>query len=227
MELTNVMEVDGLRLEFDGKKVLGDIYLRVETGKITGLLGPNGAGKSCLLDIIFGELTPPDRSVRINGHPLLGNHRSIHDLRYLPQFGFIPKKLTLKRVLADFKLDFGRLSTHFPEFEKYYLTPVSHLSGGEARLLEVFVIIASETKFCLLDEPFSAIMPIHVEVVKSLLVEEKNKKGIFITDHLYKHVIDLQDSLYLLNNGKTYLAKSIDDIEYYGYARLPSKQAAS
>jgi ABC-type lipopolysaccharide export system ATPase subunit len=72
-----------------------------------------------------------------------------------------------------------------------------------------------------LDEPFSAIMPLHVEALKDLLKEEKQTKGILLTDHLYRHVIDLQDNFYMLKNGKTRLAKSLSDLEHYGYARLP------
>jgi ABC-type multidrug transport system ATPase subunit len=218
MELSHhLLEVDSLRLSFGPREVLRDIYLKVETGKITGLLGSNGAGKSCLLQVIFGELSPIDRSVRLDGRTWLGRHRPIADLRYLPQFNFIPKGLTLKRVFADFKLDFGRLVAVFPELEQHYLAPVSHLSGGEVRLVEVFVVLVAETKFCLLDEPFTHLAPVQVEAMKELVREEKSRKGILITDHLYQAVLDLHDTLYLLNHGKTHLIKSVADLARYGY----------
>ena len=49
---------------------------------------------------------------------------------------------------------------------------------------------------------------------------EKKNKGFLITDHLYRQIIDICDSLYLLADGKTNLTKSLDDIERLGYARL-------
>ena len=63
----NLLEIDGVQLELNFVKVLSDIYLKVETGKVTGLLGRNGTGKSCLMQVIFGHLEPQNKSIRING----------------------------------------------------------------------------------------------------------------------------------------------------------------
>ena len=52
------------------------MYLKIETGRITGLLGRNGSGKSCLLDIIYGKLIPAEKSVRLNGKYNPKNHFS-------------------------------------------------------------------------------------------------------------------------------------------------------
>ena len=72
----------------------------------------------------------------------------------------------------------------------------------------------------MLDEPFSHIMPLHVEVIKDIIQREKYRKGFIITDHLFRHITEISDSLYVLKDGKTYLTHSIDDIEELGYARL-------
>ena len=69
------------------------------------------------------------------------------------------------------------------------------------------------------DEPFTHLMPMDIEIIKQLLSEEKRNKGIIITDHLYQHVADVSDSLYILVNGKTYLTKTKEDIELLGYAK--------
>jgi ABC-type cobalamin/Fe3+-siderophores transport system ATPase subunit len=49
-----IIELDSVELYFDKRRILNGIYLKAETGKITGLLGRNGCGKSCLLQILFG-----------------------------------------------------------------------------------------------------------------------------------------------------------------------------
>ena len=51
-------------------------------------------------------------------------------------------------------------------------------------------------------------------------MEEKQNKGILMTDHLYQHITDISDSLYVLANGKTHLTKQISDIEKLGYAKI-------
>jgi ABC-type lipopolysaccharide export system ATPase subunit len=218
--MKNILEVDSVILEFNLKRILQNVYLKSETGKVTGLLGRNGTGKSCLMKILFGELIPRDKSIRINGKALLTSNRSPSDLRYLPQKRFVPNSLTLKRIFSDFKLDFADLILNFPEFGKFYKSQLTKLSGGERRIIEIYIILVSETKFCMLDEPFSHVMPIHVDSIKKLILREKENKGLIITDHLYKHIIDICDDLYVINEGKIYLTKNINDLETLGYARM-------
>lgn len=218
--MTNILEVDSVILEFGNKRVLQDVYLKSETGKVTGLLGRNGTGKSCLMKVLFGELVSYNSSVRINGNSLLHSHRSPMDLRYLPQKKFVPGYLKVKRTLSDFKLDFSEFVGHFPEFKKYQNTRLKNLSGGERRIIEIYIILVSQTKFCMLDEPFSQVMPIYVDTIKKLIKREKENKGIIVTDHMYKDIIDICDDLYVLSNGKTYLTHSIKDLETLGYARI-------
>ena len=222
--MINTLEVDSVILEFGASRILHNVYLKSETGKATGLLGRNGAGKSCLLKIVFGELIPTDKSIRINGYSLLNSNRSPEDLKYLPQNKFIPKSLTIKRIFKDFQLDFADLLSNFPEFDKYYKSKLSDLSGGERRIIEIYTILVSKARFCMLDEPFSHVMPIHVDTIKKLIIREKINKGIILTDHMYTHILDICDDLYVINGGKTYLVKSVDEIERLGYARVSAKR---
>jgi len=217
--MLHTLEVDSVILDFDTKRVLQNVYLKSETGKITGLLGRNGSGKSCLMNIIYGELIPNDKSIRLDGKSLFDQNRNPEDMRYLPQFRFIPKSLTIKRIFKDFELDFADFTSSFPDFEQFYHVKISKLSGGERRIVEIYTLLASKTKFCMLDEPFSQVMPTHIDTIKNLIVREKQNKGIIITDHLYKHIVDICDSLYVINNGETYLTKDLKDLEKYEYIR--------
>jgi ABC-type multidrug transport system ATPase subunit len=218
--MNHILEVDSVILEFGNKRVLQDVYLKCETKHITGLLGRNGSGKSCLMNIMDGKLQPLNGSVRLNGKALFSTARKPKELMYLPQFNFIPKSLTLKRIFKDFKLDFSVFSHQFPEFAKYFKSKTGSLSGGERRLLEIYLIIASDTKFCLLDEPFSHIMPLHIDKIKEIIKEESVKKGILITDHMYKYILDICDEIYLIKDGKTHLIGGLEEIESLGYARI-------
>lgn len=211
------LEVDSVILEFGHKRVLQDVYLQNETGKTTGILGRNGSGKTCLMRIIYGDLQTNNKSVRLDGKAIFDGFRNPETFRYLPQFSFIPNHLTIKRIFKDFTLDFSRFAGEFPEFEQHYKSSLKQLSGGERRIVEVYSILASKTKFCMLDEPFSQIMPLHVNTLKKIINREKENKGVLITDHLYEHVIDICDELYVILNGKTYLTNDIDDLITLGY----------
>lgn len=215
--MKHLLEVDSIILEFGQKRVLQDVYLKNETGKTTGILGRNGTGKTCLMNIIYGELKTTDKSIRLDGKAIFDGYRNPEIFRYLPQFNFIPGNLKIKRIFNDFNLNFTEFIGYFPEFEKYYRLPVKRLSGGERRILEIYSILASKTKFCMLDEPFSQVMPVHVDTIKTLINEEKKKKGIIVTDHLYEHIMDICDEIYVIANGKTYLTKGKNDLNQLGY----------
>lgn len=213
------LEADSIQLEFDGRRILSDIYLKCETGKITGLLGRNGQGKSCLMKIIYGSMKC-EKSVRLDHNAMFDVFKRPDVLLYLPQFNFIPRSLSLKRIFSDFELDYLPFEKRFPEFALRYSTSVGSLSGGGHRLVELYIIVKAKSHFAMLDEPFTHLNPVQVEKVKELLVEEKNNKGLLITDHMYRHILNICDNLYVLEGGKTYLTKSIEDIETLGYARL-------
>src|SRR5260221_13491758 len=104
--MIHILEADGIQLEFDGRKILSDIYVQCKTGKITGLLGRNGTGKSCLMKIIYGSLKV-EKSIRIDKQSKNEAFKQPGLLVYLPQFNFIPSSLSLKRIFKDFEIDYA------------------------------------------------------------------------------------------------------------------------
>jgi ABC-type lipopolysaccharide export system ATPase subunit len=213
-------EADSILFDFGTRRILSDIYIKCETGQITGVLGRNGQGKSCLMNIVYGNLNPISKSIRFDNVAVFQTFKRPDLLTYLPQFNFIPSQLTLKRIFSDFELDFSNFEKIFPDFSTKYNYAIKNLSGGERRLIEVYVIIKSNSKFSMLDEPFSHIMPIRIEKITELLEDEKLKKGFLITDHMYRYVTEISDNLYVLKEGKTHLINDISDIKKLGYARF-------
>jgi ABC-type lipopolysaccharide export system ATPase subunit len=217
--MTYTLAADSIQLSYDNRRILSDIYIQCEAGKITGLLGRNGCGKSSLLNIIYGTLRCDDKSVRINNTSFPQAFRRPDLLRYLPQHQFIPPRFTLKRVLADFNVSFPALEEAFPEYRRMHNTALGNLSGGQRRFLEVYCIVKSASRFAMLDEPFSFLSPIQVERLKKVLIEEKQHKGFIITDHMYPHILDVADNMYLLQNGKAHAVAQKTDLERLGYLR--------
>lgn len=106
---------------------------------------------------------------------------------------------------------------YFPDFRKLKDYPLKNLSSGQCRLIETYTILLAEAQFCVLDEPFGQLMPLHIETLKEILLLEKRNKGIIITDHMYRHVIDITTEGYVLKNGITHLMSSIQNLEKIGY----------
>lgn len=213
----HLLEIDSVELSFGERKVLSGVYLAVETGSVTAVLGRNGCGKSCLMKILCGSLRPDFKSMRIDG--VWHDHFVASQVVFMPQQGFIPGCLTPDRVLRDFGLVWEELIEWFPLFEKLRWSEVGEMSGGEARILECYVVLRSPAQFVMLDEPFSQVAPLHILRLKELIVAEKSRKGIFLTDHMHRHVTDIADRLYVMANGQTYLTRSPEDLIRYGYLR--------
>jgi ABC-type uncharacterized transport system ATPase subunit len=212
-----MLEVDSVQLSFKNRKILSDIFICAEKGKITGLLGRNGEGKSSLFKIIYGTL-PAEKFVRINGINLKRAFRRPEMIRYLPQFNFIPGRLNLKTIFKEFSIEFAEFAIYFPEYANSYLSRIDSLSGGGMRLVEIYALVKTKSEFVLLDEPFTHLAPVQIDIVKDLIVRETSTKGFIVTDHLYKHISEISSSLYVLSNQKTYLTSSIKDLETLGYS---------
>ena len=212
----NTLEFDSLYLEFGLHRVLSSVHMACSTGQIVGLLGRNGSGKSCLMQVVFGTLNAESKSVRFNKIPLIENYLKKKVVAYLPQSDLLPPFISFERALALYGLD-NRTIDEFPELRECLKRKSSEVSGGQRRLFEVLLVLHSKHPFCILDEPFSGLMPIHIEKLKAILEAGKHRKGIIITDHLHRHIRDIADALYVLNNGKTYKITDEEELIELGY----------
>ena len=83
--------------------------------------------------------------------------------------------------------------------------------------LETLMIICSRAAFVLLDEPFTHISPVQAENFKQLIKACAKTKGIILTDHQYRNVLDISNRIILLNNGATKPINSRADLVQYNY----------
>jgi ABC-type lipopolysaccharide export system ATPase subunit len=101
-------------------------------------------------------------------------------------------------------------------------TKIGNLSGGESRYLEVKLVLNLNSNFVLLDEPFNGISPLHIELVKNMIRDKSFKKGIILTDHDYRNVLDVANKYYLLFDGGLKPVKTKQDLIDWGY--VPDEQ---
>lgn len=212
-----LLEIDNVELNFGFHEVLKAIYFKAEKGKVTGILGSNGSGKTSLLRIIFGELKPNNKLIRFDKKPFLTPLYKTGFIKYLPQFHFIPKRLTLEKVFCFFGISLNDFLIDFPNYKSQVKNRFYSFSGGEKRLIETYIILKSDAKITMLDEPFSHLAPIFVEKIKTLIEIEKQHKIIIITDHLYKDILEISDDIYLLKNGWSKKIKSHDELIHHKY----------
>jgi len=100
-----ILEIDNVELSFDNRRILYGLYLKSETGKVTGLLGRNGCGKTSLLRILFGSLSPKYTNIRLDGKPQKGKLYGTALAVYLPQHQMPPDNLKLLSAFQFFNSD--------------------------------------------------------------------------------------------------------------------------
>jgi ABC-type lipopolysaccharide export system ATPase subunit len=216
-QMKQVLEFDSLMLSFGGRPILSNVAIKCSTGEIVGILGRNGSGKSSLMQIVFGSLSADYKSVRVNGGSLHGNYIKEKHIAYLPQDSLIPSYIRIDRALSLFGVREEALLDEFPEAREWLKLYPSQLSGGSQRIVEALLILKSNAPFCLLDEPFTGVMPVYVERLKQIIQNARSEKGIIVTDHLYRDVISITDHLYVLANGQTYPVSGEGELQRRGY----------
>lgn len=213
----NILEIDNIELNFDSKSILKAIYLKAEKGKVTGILGRNGSGKTSLLRIIFGELIPNNKLIRIDKKPILEPLYKKGCIKYLTQFSIMPNSLSLKKGFSFFNVSLDSFLEDFPNFVELKNNSFFEFSGGERRLIETYIFIKSEAKIVLLDEPFSHLAHLYIEKIKELIEIEKKNKIFIITDHLYKDILNISDDVYLLKEGWIKFITNHEDLIFHNY----------
>ena len=210
--------VDSVVVRFGQKTVLSGGYITSETGTVTGLLGRNGAGKSCMFRALMGGLRVENVMVSIDEKPV---DRQIigHSIKYLPQGRLIPEGMKLHRAFDLYGVNYWTFVNLFPKFSRHYDSPVYELSGGEARLAELYLILHSDAPFYILDEPFTQVDPVNIEDVKVMIRERAKDHGIIITDHNYDAISKVADNLFVIADGYTNPVRSREDLVRHGYLR--------
>ena len=216
--MSNLLEIDSVVKSFDMHVVLTDIYLKCRTGDIIGMLGRNGTGKSTLMKILFGTLRADTKFIRIDGKVYNQPYKTINEICYLPQDSFLPKHLSIEKTI-ELYLGKNQVQNFLedPILKKLNTSKISYLSGGELRYLEIKLLLHTDCKFILLDEPFNGVSPILVGEIKKLILKTSEFKGIILTDHDYRNVLNVANRFCMIYDGGIKRIDDKDELVRWGY----------
>lgn len=186
--------------QFGGKRVVDDVTVSMEKGKITSFIGPNGAGKSTLVGMMTRLLSKDGGEIFIDGVEI-GRYKSdelARKLSILKQSNDLNIRLTVRELVSfgRFPHSKGRLTKEDEgmvsrAIDYMNLAPLEHqfidkLSGGQRQRAFIAMVIAQDTDYIFLDEPLNNLDMKHsVGIMKVLrrLADELGKTiGIVIHD---------------------------------------------
>ncbi len=213
------LHADSIIKSFGNKQILTDIFLTCNVGEVVGLLGRNGSGKSTLLKIIFGSLDADSKFIKIDNKIISGLYDSRNLVNYLPQHSFLPDNYKIGTIIKLFCSKENALKiSEDPIIKPLIPKKCRQLSGGEKRLLEIYLIIYSNARYILIDEPFNGVAPLHKEIIKRCIAEQSANKGFIITDHDYRNVLDIASRILILHDGAICeIEKTKEQLIQWGY----------
>jgi len=216
--MKSILEADSIEKSYNYSTILSDVYVKCETRDIIGVLGRNGCGKSTLLKIIYGIIPAENKFVRIDSQLRRKAYKYANEISYLPQDNFIPKHFKVSKAIRLF-LSNEKMSEFCADsfVQSILKQKIKNLSGGELRYLEIKLILYSDSKFALLDEPYNGLSPLMIHLTNKLIVEQASHKGIILTDHNFNNVLKVSTQLYLIKDCSTKKLKDKNELIKYGY----------
>jgi len=209
------LKAEHLMKSYNGRKVVKDVSLEVNTGEIVGLLGPNGAGKTTSFYMIVGLIKPNGGTIFLEGtnitkYPMY--KRAQNGIGYLAQEASVFRKLSIEdNILSVLQLtklskkeQLHKMESLIEEFGLGHIRKNRGdlLSGGERRRTEIARALATDPKFILLDEPFAGVDPVAVEDIQKIIDQLRSKNiGILITDHNVQETLAITERSYLMFEG--------------------------
>ena len=217
-----MLTVEWVQFSRDGRRILGDIDLKIGAGELVALVGPNGAGKTTLLQLLSGELKPQRGRVALDGRSLqtilpleLARRRAV-----LPQSSHVVFGITVAELVAIGRSAVSGSQGDDPVcaqviammgLSEFASRDVRRLSGGEIQRVQFARVVAqvwpapgdTASRFLLLDEPVSNLDPAFQESVLGWARRLADRGfGLAVTLHDLNHAARLADRVVLLDRGR-------------------------
>lgn len=179
-----MLKLEHVTKYYDDFRAVNDLSFEIHEGEIFGLLGVNGAGKTTTFRMIMGLLDITEGKITLNDKKI--------DYSVTDEIGFLTEERSLlpSKTVLEQAIYYGvlkgltekevekRLDKYLEEFNitEYKNKKIKELSKGNQQKIQFIISILHEPKLLILDEPFSGLDPINVEMFKKVILRLKKQK---------------------------------------------------
>jgi ABC-2 type transport system ATP-binding protein len=224
-----VLELIGLSKRYGDTVALDDLSFSVQPGQMYGFVGPNGAGKTTTMRIILGVLRPDHGEVRWNGRPADTAMR--RKTGYMPEErGLYPKMkvrdqlIYLARLHGLDKTAAGAAADQWAErlgVAERAGDRVEALSLGNQQRVQLCAALVHQPELLVLDEPFSGLDPVGVDVLSGVLLEiAATGVPVIFSSHQLELVERLCDAVAIVARGRLVASGMVAELRTAGRERL-------
>lgn len=210
----DVLQFKEVTKAFGDFYAVNDLSFSISAGSMYGLLGPNGAGKTTTIRMIMDIIVPDRGEIEIFGE---NSSFEIRDrIGYLPEERGLYRKMKVGELLLFFARTKGLRKSEAREKINMWLDhldlsgwkekKVEELSRGMQQKLQFITTVFHEPEMIILDEPFTGLDPVNVNLLKEIMLDlQKNGVTVILSTHLMDQVEKLCDSICLIHKGQKIL----------------------
>lgn len=206
-----MLELDDLSRRYGSVVALDGLTFSVQPGQLVGFVGPNGAGKTTAMRIILGLLEPHSGTVSYNGGPITEAVR--HDFGYMPEERGLYPKMRVKDHLEYLALLSNVARPEAQRRAGYWMEKlgidqrsgdrVEALSLGNQQRVQLAGALINNPRALVLDEPFSGLDPVGVDVMSGVLKEQVGRgAAVLFSSHQLDLVERLCDAVAIISKGR-------------------------
>ena len=214
--------LENVTKKFGSFIAVDNLSLKIPKGEIFGFLGANGAGKTTSFRMILGLLDQSDGKITWDGDAI--DYKASSIIGYLPEERGLYPKLKVGEQIVYLASLRGMKKTEsiselrkwldFFEVPEYFDRKVEDLSKGNQQKIQFIAAVIHKPKLLILDEPFSGLDPVNVELVKKAVYLLKHAgTTIVFSSHRMEHVEELCESLCILRRGRAVVYGALKDIK--------------
>jgi ABC-2 type transport system ATP-binding protein len=217
-----VLKLEHVTKRFGEFTAVKDLSITIPEKEMFGFLGANGAGKTTTFRMILGLLDSSGGNITWDSKPI--NYSTSHLVGYLPEERGLYPKLKVKdqivylarlrgmpknEAISELKSWLERFKV--PEYEN---KKVEELSKGNQQKIQFIAAVIHKPKLLILDEPFSGLDPVNVEMLKEAVLSLKeNGTTIVFSSHQMHHVEEMCEHLCILHKGSPVVHGSLKEIK--------------
>ena len=200
-----MIQINNLCKSFKEKKVLDNVNLKIEDGKVFGLVGINGAGKSTLLRLLSGIYEADKGSIIIEGENVFENEKVKSKIFFLPDEPFYDHNTSPMNLIDLYKtyynFDQEQYIQYLNEFKLPLKKSMHNFSKGMKRQVFISLALAIKPSYLFLDEAFDGLDPLARLTVKRAIVNlvSEYNTTIIISSHSLRELQDICDSYALID----------------------------
>jgi len=203
--------LDNVSKSFGDFKAVSDLSLQVKPGRVFGLIGPNGAGKTTTIRMIVNITAPDTGTIKLFGKSMT---TALQDrIGYLPEERGLYRKMKVGEQLrffaelkdlpsreADKRIDAWLRKLDLTSWKD---KRAKDLSKGMQQKIQFIAAVIHEPDLLILDEPFSGLDPVSVDLMKETILEQKSSgKTIILSTHQMEIAEKLCDDICMINKSR-------------------------